>query len=68
MTKYAKNMLKISTLALALSGITVLLGINAYTNPDEVLATLSNLGAFVIGMFALVGVVSAIVYMFVGDE
>jgi hypothetical protein len=68
MTKYAKNMLKISTLALALSAITVLLGINAYTNPDEVLATLSNLGAFVIGMFALVGVVSAIVYMFVGDE
>lgn len=68
MTKYAKNMLKISTLALALSATTVLLGINAYTNPDEVLATLSNLGAFVIGMFALVGVVSAIVYMFVGDE
>lgn len=68
MTKYVKNMVKISTLSVALSATTVLLGINAYTNPDVVLATLSNMGAFVIGMFALIGLISTMVYMFVGDE
>ncbi len=68
MTKYAKNMVKISTLSVALSATTVLLGINAYTNPDVILATLSNMGAFVIGMFALIGLISTMVYMFVGDE
>lgn len=68
MTKYAKNMLKGSILSLALSTITTLLAMNAYTNKDEWLSAYSSLGAFVIGAFALIGVVATLVYLFVGDE
>ena len=67
MTKYAKNLTKVSALALALTVGTVLLDGVRKSNDVEA-QVLGGMAEFVTGMFALIAVVSAIVYLFVGDE
>ena len=67
MTKYAKNLTKASILSLALTYAVVLLdGVRKSDNTME--TAFAGMSEFVVGMFALIAVVSTIVYLFVGDE
>lgn len=67
MTKYAKNLIKASTLSLALTVALVLLDGVRKSNDVEA-QVLGGMAEFVVGMFALIAVVGTIVYLFVGDE
>jgi Na+-transporting NADH:ubiquinone oxidoreductase subunit NqrE len=68
MTHYIKTLLKASFLSLALTVLTVFLGITTATNSDPYISALAQMGTFVIGMFTIVAIISTTVYMFVGDE
>ena len=67
MTKYAKNLTKASVLSLALtSGAVMLDGIHKSGYSME--TAFAGYAEFVVGMFALVAVVSTIVYLFVEEN
>jgi hypothetical protein len=68
MTHYAKTLIKASFLSLALTILTVFLGITTATNSDPYISAYANLGTFVSAIAGLIAIVSTTVYLFVGDE
>ena len=68
MTKQNKMTIKLATLSSIGVALTYSLATNAMTNANPFVAYGSQLGAFVVGMFSLIGVISTIVYFLVEEE
>jgi hypothetical protein len=67
MTKYAKNLIKASTLSLTLVASTIALDV--FRKSDNTMETaFAGMAEFVVGMFGAVALIATIVYLFVGEE
>jgi hypothetical protein len=67
MTKYSKTTIKVSALSLMLVASTI--GLDVFRKSGDTMETaFAGMAEFVLGVCAVVALVSTIVYVFVGDE
>jgi hypothetical protein len=68
MTKQNKLTIKVAILSALGVALTFFLANTSVTTPDAATSVFSQMGAFVLGMFSLIGVISTVVMFLVEDN